>query len=140
MLEIFGGPDRDRTDDLFHAMEAIKPQNTDGTVLMNRHNRQKRPNGRYLRAKCGQNLNQVANRLIVWNQPDFFFRASSKSSVSAKQTEGFGVLPPGMSGFLFGLESLDRFFGSLIGVHHGEAFVSEVPLKLGSNSELSSLR
>jgi hypothetical protein len=22
MLEIFGGPDRDRTDDLFHAMEA----------------------------------------------------------------------------------------------------------------------
>ena len=22
MLELFGGPDRDRTDDLFHAMEA----------------------------------------------------------------------------------------------------------------------
>src|ERR1022692_4022982 len=70
MLEIFGGPDRDRTDDLFHAMEAIKPQNIDGTVLMNRHNRQKRPNGRYLRAKCGQNLNQVAKGLIVWNQPN----------------------------------------------------------------------
>ena len=66
---MFGGPDRDRTDDLFHAMEAIKPQNTDGTVLMNRHNRQKRPTGRYLRAKCGQNLNQVAKGLIVWNQP-----------------------------------------------------------------------
>jgi integrase len=62
-----GGPDRDRTDDLFHA---IKPQNTDGTVLMNRHNRQKRPTGRYLRAKCGQNYNQVANGLIVWNQPN----------------------------------------------------------------------
>ena len=69
MLEIFGGPDRDRTDDLFHAMEAIKPQNTDGIVLRNRHNRQKRPTGRYLRAKCGQNYNQVANGLIVWNQP-----------------------------------------------------------------------
>ena len=52
-------------------MEAIKPQNTDGTVLMNRHNRQKRPTGRYLRAKCGQNLNQVAKGLIVWDQPKF---------------------------------------------------------------------
>jgi len=51
-------------------MEAIEPQNIDGTVLMNRHNRQKRPNGRYLRAKCGQNYNQVANGLIVWNQPN----------------------------------------------------------------------
>jgi len=36
-----------------------------------RHNRQKRPTGRYLRAKCGQNYNQVANGLIVWNQPEF---------------------------------------------------------------------
>ena len=70
MFEIFGGPGRDRTDDLFHAMEEAKPQNIDGTVLMNRHNRQKRPNGHYLRAKCGQHLNQVANGLIVWNQPN----------------------------------------------------------------------
>jgi hypothetical protein len=69
LVGFIGGPDRDRTDDLFHAMEAIKPQNTDGTVLMNRHNRQKRPTGRYLRAKCGQNYNQVAKGLIVWNQP-----------------------------------------------------------------------
>ena len=50
----------------------FKPQNIDGTVLMNRHNRQKRPNGRYVRAKCGQNLNQVAKGLIVWNQPELF--------------------------------------------------------------------
>jgi len=69
MLEIFGGPDRDRTDDLFHAMECLKPQNIDGTVLINRHNRQERPSGHYLRAKCGQNSNQVAKGLIVWNQP-----------------------------------------------------------------------
>jgi hypothetical protein len=70
MLDVIAGPGRNRADDLFHAMEAIKPQNIDGTVLMNRHNRQKRPNGRYLRAKCGQNLNQVAKGLIVWNQPN----------------------------------------------------------------------
>jgi len=54
MLEIFGGPDRDRTDDLFHAMEALKTQIIDGTALTSRHSRQKRHNGRYLRAKCGQ--------------------------------------------------------------------------------------
>jgi transposase len=36
---------------------------------MNRHDRQKRPTGRYLLAKCGQNLYQVANGLIVWNHP-----------------------------------------------------------------------
>jgi len=52
---MIGGPGRDRTDDLFHAMEAVKPQVIDGTVLTNRQNRQKRPNRRYLRAKCGQN-------------------------------------------------------------------------------------
>jgi hypothetical protein len=41
----------------------------DGTGLKNRQNRQKRPNGHYLRAKCGQNYNQVAKGLIVWDQP-----------------------------------------------------------------------
>jgi hypothetical protein len=48
MLEIIGGPDRDRTDDLFHAI----PQNIDGTVLTNRLSRQNRHNRRYLRQKC----------------------------------------------------------------------------------------
>ena len=62
------------------------------------------------------------------------------ASQFAKTAEGFGVLPLGMNDYLFGLESRDRFFGSLIGVHHGEAFVSEVPLKLGSISDLLSLR
>jgi bacillithiol biosynthesis deacetylase BshB1 len=62
------------------------------------------------------------------------------ASQFSKTAEGFGVLPLGMNDYLFGLESRDRFFGSLIGVHHGEAFVSEVPLKLGSMSDLLSLR
>jgi len=47
------------------------------------------------------------------------------ASQFAKTADGFGVLPLGMNDYLFGLESRDRFFGSLIGVHHGEAFVSE---------------
>jgi bacillithiol biosynthesis deacetylase BshB1 len=62
------------------------------------------------------------------------------ASQFAKTAQGFGVLPLGMSDYLFGLESRDRFFGSLIGVHHGEAFVSEVPLKLGSIGDLPFLR
>src|SRR3984957_9121673 len=58
----------------------------------------------------------------------------------AKTAEGFGVLPLGMNDYLFGMESRDRFFGSLIGVHHGEAFINEVPLKLGSLSDFPSFR
>jgi N-acetylglucosamine malate deacetylase 1 len=54
----------------------------------------------------------------------------------AKTAEGFGVLPLGMNDYLFGMESRDRFFGSLIRVHHGEAFVSEIPLKLNNISDL----
>jgi hypothetical protein len=57
-MELVGGPDRDRTDDLFHAMEEVQPQIVDGTVLMSRHNRQNRHTGRYLRAKCGQHYNE----------------------------------------------------------------------------------
>jgi hypothetical protein len=38
--EFIGGPDRDRTDDLFHAMIGVMGQIIDGTVLTNRHNRQ----------------------------------------------------------------------------------------------------
>jgi hypothetical protein len=62
------------------------------------------------------------------------------ASQFAKTAEGFGVLPLGMNDYLFGLESRDRFFGSLIGVHHGEAFINEVPLRLGNLSELLSFR
>jgi N-acetylglucosamine malate deacetylase 1 len=57
----------------------------------------------------------------------------------AKTAEGFGVLPLGMNDYLFGLESRDRFFGSLIGAHHGEALVSEVPLKLGGLNDFLAI-
>ena len=39
-IGLFGGPDRDRTDDLFHAMIGVMGQIIDGTVLTNWHNRQ----------------------------------------------------------------------------------------------------
>jgi bacillithiol biosynthesis deacetylase BshB1 len=41
--------------------------------------------------------------------------------------------------FLFGLESRDRYYGSLIGVRHGEALVSDQPIRLGSPYDLLSL-
>lgn len=48
----------------------------------------------------------------------------------SKTAEEFGVMPLGLGDYLFGLESRDRFFGSLIGVRHGEALVTDKPLKL----------
>lgn len=41
-----------------------------------------------------------------------------------------GLVPQGMNDYLFGLESRDRFFGSLIGCKHGEAFVIDRPLNV----------
>ncbi len=49
-----GGPDRDRTDDLFHAM--LEPQIIDGTALTSRQSRQNRHNRRYLRQRCDKLL------------------------------------------------------------------------------------
>jgi hypothetical protein len=71
---LFGGPDRDRTDDLFHAMVGVKTQIIDGTVHTSRHNRQKRHNWRYLLPICcqiylaGQRADRVgsARLLLPW--------------------------------------------------------------------------
>jgi len=57
----------------------------------------------------------------------------------SKTAEEFGVVPLGLGDYLFGLESRDRFFGSLIGTRHGEALVSDRPLKLSDVSRVLSL-
>ncbi len=57
----------------------------------------------------------------------------------AKTAEESGLVPLGLGDYLFGLESRDRFFGSLIGARHGEAFVSDRPLKLSGLHELTRL-
>lgn len=61
------------------------------------------------------------------------------SSQFAKTADQYGVVPLGMSDYLYGLESRDRFFGSLVGVHHGEALVSDRPFRLSSVSSLLGL-
>jgi bacillithiol biosynthesis deacetylase BshB1 len=38
--------------------------------------------------------------------------------------------------YLFTLESRDRYYGSLIGTHHGEALVTDQPIRLGSRGDL----
>jgi bacillithiol biosynthesis deacetylase BshB1 len=54
----------------------------------------------------------------------------------SKTAEQFGVLPLGLGDYLFSLESRDRFFGSLVGAHFGEALVTDQPLKLQSLGQL----
>ena len=58
MIDLFGGPDRDRTDDLVHAMLWVKAHIVDLMRLMRRINRHNRPSRRYLLPKCYQFLNQ----------------------------------------------------------------------------------
>ena len=47
-----------------------------------------------------------------------------------------GVIAQGLSDYLYHLETRDRHYGSLIGVHLGEALVTDRPLKLQSIEEL----
>lgn len=54
----------------------------------------------------------------------------------SKTAAQYGVLPHGLNDYLYGLESRDRFFGSLIGCQHGEAFVLDRPLRITNISRL----
>jgi N-acetylglucosamine malate deacetylase 1 len=57
----------------------------------------------------------------------------------SKTAEQFGVVAHGMGDYLYGLESRDRFFGSLIGRRHGEALVCDRPIALNDLSELLTI-
>jgi bacillithiol biosynthesis deacetylase BshB1 len=48
----------------------------------------------------------------------------------ARTAKEFGVLALGMSDYLFGLESRDRYLGSLVGARYGEALIADQPLRL----------
>ncbi|HEY7210563.1 MAG TPA: bacillithiol biosynthesis deacetylase BshB1 [Bryobacteraceae bacterium] len=54
----------------------------------------------------------------------------------SKTADELGLAAHGMSDYLFGLESRDRYFGSLIGKHHGEALISDRPLALHDLNKL----
>jgi bacillithiol biosynthesis deacetylase BshB1 len=57
----------------------------------------------------------------------------------AKTAEEFGVLAHGVSDYLFGLESRDRYFGSLIGARFGEALVADRPVRLAGIGDILAL-
>lgn len=56
-----------------------------------------------------------------------------------KTAEELGVIAHGVGDYLFGLESRDRYFGSLIGAHYGEALVSDRPVPLSGVNDVLSL-
>jgi LmbE family N-acetylglucosaminyl deacetylase len=57
----------------------------------------------------------------------------------SKTAQEFGVLAHGVSDYLFGLESRDRYAGSLIGARYGEALIADQPVALQSVGDLLSL-
>ncbi len=61
------------------------------------------------------------------------------ASQFSKTAEEAGLLALGLGDYLFGLESRDRFFGSLIGQKHGEALISDRPIALGNLNQLLEL-
>ena len=57
----------------------------------------------------------------------------------AKTAEEFGVLAHGVGDYLFGLESRDRYFGSLIGARFGEALIADRPVRLAGVGDILGL-
>jgi bacillithiol biosynthesis deacetylase BshB1 len=57
----------------------------------------------------------------------------------SRTAQEFGVVAHGVSDYLFGLESRDRYLGSLIGAHFGEALVAEQAIPVRSLSSILSL-
>ena len=56
-----------------------------------------------------------------------------------KTAEELGLIAHGVSDYLFGLESRDRYYGSLIGARYGEGLVSDRPMRLSRVSDILSL-
>jgi len=75
MIDLIGGPDRDRTDDLFHAMVGMNLQIIVGMMFMSRLVGK---NG-IIGAICCQfaaKFTQRAKGPIVWDRPKLFYRHS----------------------------------------------------------------
>lgn len=57
----------------------------------------------------------------------------------SKTAQEFGVLAHGVSDYIFGLESRDRYAGSLIGARYGEALIADQPVALRSMGDILRL-
>ena len=67
--ELFGGPDRDRTDDLFHAMESQTANNRRHSTYESAQPAKPAQSALFA-GKMRATLQRVASGLIVWDQPD----------------------------------------------------------------------
>jgi bacillithiol biosynthesis deacetylase BshB1 len=76
-----------------------------------------------------------------FHQPTFVIDTSAvyqqKLELMRIYDSQFGKANP--TEFLYRLESRDRYYGSIIGVHHGEALISDQPIALSSLKPLLSL-
>jgi hypothetical protein len=88
-------------------------------------------------------LHKAAQAAFVVDISDVFERKLQllrlHHSQFGKTAEEFGVLPQGLGDYLFGLETRDRHYGSLVGVRFGEALVTDRPVKLRSMKDLLTL-
>jgi bacillithiol biosynthesis deacetylase BshB1 len=57
----------------------------------------------------------------------------------SKTAEEFGVLAHGVGDYLYGLESRDRYIGSLVGARFGEALITDRPVALRGVQDLLKL-
>lgn len=57
----------------------------------------------------------------------------------SKTAQEFGVLAHGVSDYVFGLESRDRYIGSLIGAHFGEALIADQPIALRNLTDILNI-
>ena len=56
-----------------------------------------------------------------------------------KTAEELGVIAHGVGDYLFGLESRDRYFGSLVGARYGEALLADRPIRISGVGHVLSL-
>ena len=88
-------------------------------------------------------LNKIEPPSFVVNTTKVFQRKLELLRIHRSQfektAEEFGVIAHGVSDYLFGLESRDRYFGSLIGAHYGEGLVSDRPVRLSGLGDVLSL-
>ena len=61
------------------------------------------------------------------------------ASQFSKTAQEFGVLSHGVSDYLYGLESRDRYVGSLIGARHGEALIAGQPIGIRGLQDIGQL-
>ncbi len=88
-------------------------------------------------------LNTYSQPTFVIDTSDVFQRKLDlvrlHRSQFSKTAQEFGVLAHGVSDYIFGLESRDRYLGSLIGARFGEALIADAPIRLLGLSNLHSL-